>query len=156
MLLAVGAMVLLSTTLLNFNQSNFDSNMALIDSKSKILAVSLANSFIEEATGKSFDVATVNNSVTQLDQLSNIGKSSNESYPHFNDFDDYDGLELTVNSLPAAEFTIQCKVDYIDPSNPNVPASGKTWHKKITVSVFSDAMRDTVKMSQIFSCFYFR
>ena len=156
MLLSVGAMVLLSTTLLNYNQSNVDSNLTLLESKYSLLAISLANSLIEEATGKPFDSATTSGAVSSTSQLSTIGKSANESYPDFDDFDDYDDLEITETSLPAAEFNIRCKVDYVNPTNPNVPAGGKTWHKKITIFISSHALSNTVEMSQVYSYFYFR
>jgi hypothetical protein len=156
MLLSVGAMVLLSTTLLNYNQSSANSNLTLMESKYSLLAISLANSLIEEATGKPFDAKTVSSSISSTNQLSSIGLDSHETFPNFDDFDDYDDLEITERTLPAAEFNIRCKVDYINPANPNVPAGGRTWHKKITVFISSHALSNTVEMSQVYSYFYFR
>lgn len=159
MMLAAGAMMLLAVLVLNVNNSIYGTNATLMDTKFGILAVSLGTSIIEEATGKSFDVATCGNSVNDLNLLtpsSGLGPASGETYPNFNDFDDFNNFTKTFTNFPSAEFTVSCKVNYVLESDPSVITTSKTWHKRIDVFVASPSMKDTLKLSSVCSYWYFR
>lgn len=156
MMLTLGAMVLLGLVILRVNNGFLSTGVVLDQSKYEVLAVSLATSMIEEASGKAFDQNTDTSTVASVASLSNIGKESGEVYPHFNDFDDYNGLVKVDNTMPSASFTILCSVCYVNPANPDQTSGTKTWHKKMTVAVSSPLMADTVRMSSIYSYFYFR
>ncbi len=72
-------------------------------------------------------------------------------------------LSIIDNSMPAAEFSVDCVVEYIDDTNLDGKSSTRTWNKKITVYVSSPSMYgqdenkpDTVKMSAIHGHWYFR
>ena len=159
MMITLGAMMLLGTIILRVNAGFLSTNNVLLDSKFGVLAVSIATSVIEEATGKAFDATTDSNAVDNLADLTapgSLGKAPWEVYPFFNDFDDYNGLNIIDSTKSSAMFNIQCKVDYINPANPEVPSGIRTWHKKITVTVTSKSMEDTLRMSSINSYFYFR
>lgn len=89
-----------------------------------------------------------------------MGPAPGEHYPDFNDLDDFDGFETTINNLPSAEYNISAKVYYVDPftTGPDKKVNYRTWHKKINVYVTSPSMnneRDTVKLSSIYSYWYF-
>jgi len=157
MLITIGAMMLLSMVVLRVNNGFLNTNTVMMNSKYGVLAVSLATSIIEEATGKAYDEATVANSVSRTASLSSVGKETGEVYPDFDDFDDFDNLVKIDNTLPSAIFRIECQVDYINPGAPNTAVTPtKTWHKRINVIVTSQSMADTVRMSSIYSYFYFR
>ena len=156
MLITTAALMLLSLVVLRVNNGFLSTNTVMMESKFGVLAVSLATSMIEEANGKAFDHNTDSNSVSSTSQLSSIGPESGEVYPNFNDFDDFDNLVKIDSTLPSAVFKISCDVNYGTGSNPEVSSGSKTWHKKITVFVTSESMTDTVKMSTIYSYFYFR
>ncbi len=156
-LITLGAMMLLSIVVLNVNNNFNNTSSYLMNSKFNILAISLATSIIEEATGLAFDSATNNNTVTSTSSLSSIGPEAGETYTNFNDFDDFDGLVKIDSTMPSAIFKIECEVDYINPANPNIAITPtKNWHKKINVLVTSQSMEDTIRMSSIYSYFYFR
>lgn len=159
MLITIAALMLLSLVILRVNNNFLSTNTVLMENKFGVLAVSLATSTLEEAKGKAFDHNTDTLAVTDLTQLSSLGPESGETEPYFNDFDDYDGfVKLTENdsSYYPAPFKIECDVVYINPNNPDVASASKTWHKKLTVTVTSDFMQDTVVLSSIYSYFYFR
>ncbi len=159
MLLTIGAMVLLSTIMLRVNTVNFNSDSIRAEAQYGMLATSIATSIIEEAKGLAFDENTDTISVSNINDLTSaaaLGKESGETYETFNDFDDFDGYTKTDTTLHSAIFNIKCKVDYVDPSNINVPSFSNTWHKKITVLVSSPSMRDTIRESSIYSYWYFR
>ena len=159
MMITLGAMMLLGVVILRVNAGFLNTNNVLLDSKFGVLAVSIATSVIEEATGKAFDANTDSNSVDNLIDLTSpgsLGKASWEVYPNFNDFDDYNGLNIVDSTKSSAMFNIQCVVVYVNAANPEVTAGIRTWHKKITVTVSSKSMTDTLRMSSINSYFYFR
>ncbi len=156
MLITIAALMLLSLVVLRVNNGFLSTNTVMMESKFGVLAVSLATSMIEEANGKAFDHNTDSNAVTSTTELSSLGPESGEVYPNFNDFDDYDNLFRVDSTLPSAVFQIMCDVDYVTSANPEAVSGSKTWHKKITVAVTSESMTDTVKMSTIYSYFYFR
>ncbi len=163
--LSLGAMTLVALIILQVNTGFVMTSSTLLDNKLNILAISLASSVIEEANGKAFDAKTVVDAVsatTDLTYPGSLGSSHSETYPDFNDFDDYNGLSRTINNLSSAEFNILSEVCYVNPNNPDQVSSAPTWHKKITVSVTSKSMlnvdgtQDTIKMSSVFSYWHFR
>lgn len=159
MLITVAALTLLSMVIIRVNNNFLTTNDVLLDSKFGVLAVSLATSMIEEAKGKPFDLATTENSITDKNLLTNaasLGPAYGETYPNYNDFDDFNGLVKIDSTLPSAVFKIMCKVNYVNPSNPSGSINSTSWHKKITVNVTSKSMTDTVSMESIYSYFYFR
>ena len=158
-LVTLAALMLLSVTVLRVNSNLLSTDSVLMDTKFGVLAVSLGTSIIEEANKKAFDLAGSDDAITNLSLLTSpgsLGPSSGEIYPDFNDFDDYHGLIKRVDNMPSAIYDLHCKVYYINPANPNVNANVKTWHKKIEVEVTSPNMADTIRISSVFSYWYFR
>ena len=163
--LSLGAMTLVALVILQVNTGFVMTSSNLLDNKLNILAISLASSIIEEASGKSFDANTINIAASATSDLTypgSLGKSNTESYPNFNDFDDYNGLKITSNNLGSAEFEITSEVCYVKSNDPDKKSSLPTWHKKITVYVTSkslqtaEGLQDTVAVSSIFSYWHFR
>lgn len=165
MMITLGALALLSLVVLRVNNGFLNTSSVLLDSKLGVLATSVATSMIEEATGKAFDENTDSTSVTSLSDLtlpSQLKPESGESYPDFDDIDDYNGFKKVDNTMPAAEFHINCTVSYVKDTDLDKAASTRTWHKKITVHVSSpsmlgqDEVPDTLTMSAVYSYWYFR
>lgn len=156
MLITIGALALLSIVILRVNNNFLSTSTVLMENKFGVLAVSVGTSILEEAKGKSFDHNTDTMAVTSLAGLTSIGPESGEVDPLFNDFDDYDGLVRHDSTMPSAPFKIECDVNFINPDNPDGTTTSKTWHKKLTVTVTSDFMTDTIRLSSIYSYFYFR
>jgi hypothetical protein len=154
MLLALGAVILLSMLSLRINNTTISTQSTIVNSKMGLMAVSIAQSVIEEANNKAFDEISISAFVSDLNKLTlptQLKAESGEKYPDFDDFDDYNNFNRT-DTIPTADiFKVKCKVYYIDPSAPNVPVSTRGWHKKIDVSVISETMRDTIKISSVFS-----
>jgi hypothetical protein len=154
MMLTMGAMIMLSILILRVNNNQLRSQDTMQNSKYGLLAISVASSVIEDANKKAFDEATVNNSVTStasLTTVANLGPESGETYDTFDDIDDYNNYTKTDSSMPSAVFNIKCTVCYVSASTPDITSATPTWNKKITVYVTSKSIRDTVKLSQVFS-----
>ena len=158
-LLTLGAMVLLSLLILRARNSFLSTNTVMMNSKFSILATSLAQSQIEEIKKKAFDENTVAgpaNSTSQLTQANKLGPETGETYPNFNDVDDFNGYTTVDSTLPSAVFDIRCEVYYVNPNNPDAVSNSRTWSKNILVEVTSPSMGDTVKVSSVFSYWVFR
>ena len=164
-LLSIGAIMLLTFLILRFNSIQLTSAEAAYNAKFGIVANSLANSLIEEAKDKLFDAVVFDTTKTiaspsdfSPSASTNFGPEAGEVYPNFDDFDDYHNL-FVLDSLSlknpttglATAFEIRSNIDYVTDANPDVKSGIKTYHKRMTVSVFSDAMIDTVKISTVFS-----
>lgn len=163
MMITMGALMLLALVVLRVNNGFFNTSSVLLDSKLGVLATSVATSVIEEATGKAFDHNTDSTSVADLTKLSStLGPETGETRSTFNDFDDFDGYSAIDTTMPAADFTVDCVVDYVNDTNLDGKTSTRTWHKKITVFVSSPSMLgdddvpDTIAMSAVYSYWYFR
>ena len=161
MMLSMGAMMLLSFLILRFNSVQLTSAQASYNAKFGIVATSLASSMLEEAKDNVFDeiVLDTTKQITSASELSTtLGPDAGEVYPNFDDFDDYNGL-VHIDSLSLknpqtgapTKFEIRSKVEYVNDLSPDVKSSVNTYHKKITVSVTSSAMIDTVRLASIFS-----
>lgn len=158
MLLALGALALLSFLVLRVNSTQITSLDDMQNTKYGLLAVSLATSVLEDANRRAFDNNTINKAVTVLDSLTpkgSLGPETGETYDTFDDIDDYNNYTRLDSTSKVAAYRINCKVEYVDTTNPNQAAGTATWHKKITVKVTSKSIKDTVTLSQIFSYWTF-
>lgn len=156
-LLAVGAMILLSVLILRVNGTFLTTGTTLMDTKFDVLATSIATSEIEEISSKAFDNYTVSNPTTNVNYLSSpLGPESGETYANFDDIDDYNGYVKIDSSMPSAVFKAVCNVSYVNPNDLDHTTESKTWFKKITISVSSISMADTVTISTIYSYWVFR
>ena len=157
-LMSIGAMMLLSILVLRVNNSFSNTSTVLQNSKLGILATSIATSQIEEISRLAFDECTDSNSTNSLTALTpagSLGPETGEVYPNYNDIDDYNGFSKTDTSMTAV-FKVYCKVEYVSDTSPDVASAVPTWNKKISITVTSPSMTDTVKMSTIYSYWYFR
>jgi hypothetical protein len=164
-LLSIGALFLLTLTVLRVNNSILVTDSVMQESKFGILATSLATSLIEKASKKAFDANTFDDAVSTLSELtpsSGLGPGSGEVAPDLcNDFDDFNGYVDSVTNLPSAKFYLAAKVCYVNPNNPDGKITTQSWHKKMTVTVTSSNLnnkneRDTLRLSTIYSYWHFR
>jgi hypothetical protein len=160
MFITLGALALLGTILVTMHKNFGMNNQVIIQSKLGVTAVSLAESIVEEASGKAFDKATDDNAAsatTSLTTVANLGLETGEYFPDsVNDFDDYNNYNKTVSFDKGGTFSLKCKISYINPTTPEVDQVNPTWHKKLSITVTSKDMIDTIRTEYIFSYFYFR
>lgn len=174
MLLTVGAVILLGTTVITVNNSSLHHGTILQVTQVGVYGISLATSVIEEASGKSFDQNTDNAEVSLPSSMSaTLGPESGEtttppSTGYFNDFDDYNGLTKKDTVAGVDIFTTKIKVYYVSDVAPEVKSGTQTFFKRMDVMVIpsgtADTSRlkmglatgDTIKLSYIYSYFNFR
>jgi hypothetical protein len=160
MILSIGALLLLSLTVLRVNNTILQTDSVMMDSKFGILATSIATSLIEKASKKAFDANTFEDAVSSLSGLTpanGLGPGTGETTPeNFNDFDDFDGYTEQITNLPSAVFDVSCEVCYVNPTNPDGKLNTQSWHKKMKVKVSSPSSQDTINLSTIYSYWHFR
>jgi hypothetical protein len=181
MVLSILAMLLLSISVLTINRQTLTTNDTLMSSRYGLMALSLANTIIQDASGLAFDENTAiqGSSVTSLTQLtlpSALGLDTGESASNPNTFDDFDDyncyrttpktdviiVDATVTPNKTMTFYSLCKVDYVDGTNPNNVMTTQTWHKRLMISVYSNDLKDpwtglvdTLKLSTVYSYYYY-
>jgi hypothetical protein len=164
--MTLGSMFILAMVVLRVNNTFLSTSDVMYNTKFGVLAVSLGSSVIEDASGKAFDAQTDTTSITDVNLLTahtGLGPKSGEYYPHFNDFDDFNGFTKTDSTMPSAVFNVSCRVCYVEVSGSAiVEVSKKTWHKKIEITVTSpswkrvDGTLESVKLSSIYSYWFAR
>jgi hypothetical protein len=163
MFLSIGAIILLSIGTLAMNRGFEASDRVMRSSKYAIIATSIASSLIEEATGKAFDESSTDKLVwnpADLTPAGKLGLDAGETALTRDDVDDYSGMSRsdTVAIGDASKrivYTTQCTVTYDDPASPDSPYGSQNWHKKISVTVTSPAMTDTIRQQVLYSYFRF-
>lgn len=170
MMLTLAAFMLLGVVILSVNTGLMQVNTTMNNSRVDIMAVSLATSIMEDATGIAFDentTAAAITSTTPLTASSSLGLDGSENRNNpvgFDDFDDYNCYrtvaKLDTVIIPGTTkkfiFNTFCAVDYVDPNNPDNSTTSKTYFKKIKLRVFTPGMDDTVRMSTVYGYWYFR
>jgi len=178
MMMVVAALSILGILVLNTNTTVLETNDTQNLSEFGINAISLATSLVEEANGKMFDEVIADsttpalNTPVSLTSVANLGADGGETYRtagnDFDDFDDFDGLILLYKSpadssltagaakefvIPGirAAYIVRARVDYVSAADLDAASASPTWHKKITVTVTSPAIKDTLVYPAIMS-----
>jgi len=153
-LLTMGAMMLVSISSLRFNTIMLQDSTVETENKVYLTAFSLADDMIEEIKNKSFDEATLLYPTTATSILTppdSLGPEHGEVYPNFDDIDDYNNYSKLISAPHAEDYTVSCKVFYVDGNNPDNPSSIQTFYKKVTVTVSSPFLQNNVNLSYVFT-----
>jgi hypothetical protein len=170
-LFAIGALVIFGMFLKSSNQLMSANTQLSEQNEYYLTGLSLAESIISEAKTKAFDEKTVSGTVTVADSLSaGLGTDGfAESVPSpdtlstsspfsatsagylsivkFDDIDDYNGYTRTVNTPRAEGYKLSVKVVYASATYPDSTLATKSFCKKMTVTVKSPYMPDSLTVS---------
>jgi hypothetical protein len=153
-ILAIGSIFLLSLASLSFNGALLQSNTVEIENKVYLTAFSLADDMIEEIKGKAYDENTLTfptvNRAT-LTPTGSLGKEGGETYPYFDDVDDYNNFSKDADAPHAESYHIAVKVYYVSETDPNVTSSTQTFDKRVDVTVSSPYLNHNVLLSFVFT-----
>jgi len=150
MLLVLGAMTLLSITMLSVNRVLVEQERASMEGAFQLVATSLAQQVIEKAIGKGFDEVVLSDPPTALPDsfttAGSLGPEAGESYPSFDDIDDFSGYIRTDTTDAGVAYPMNAQVEYVDGSSPDGPAeTSPTFFKRLKVTVSSPYLsNDTV------------
>jgi len=181
MMITILAMLLLSISILTINRQTMTTNDTMMSSRYGLMALSLGNSIIQDATALSYDEKTghggsVSDS-TQFTASASLGLDGTAelaSNPNtFDDFDDYNCykttpktdviiVDATVTPNKTMTFNSLCQVDYVQSGNPSVVSSTQTWSKRMMIKIYSPDLinsftnkPDTLRLSTVFSYYFF-
>jgi hypothetical protein len=140
MLQTIGALGLLSLLILNANRAVLGNTRTVYTGQYATTAISIAQSYVLEATVKEYDNKTIGLPLTtDVAKFSTIlGPETGEtSIGKFNDVDDYNGYAamLTMPTDPLTGYNVSMIVEYVDENDYSVVRSSPTFYKRITVSV---------------------
>ena len=154
LLLVLGALILFGLTMLSTNRYVINQNESNIQREFEFYGISLAQSFIEEAKTKAFDTSVVNatvNSPDELTQWDQLGPGVGETYPNFDDVDDYNGLTLT-DSTGRDEFDVSIEVGYIlNETDPETIVNSRSWYKRMNVTISNPFLIQPLVLGFVFS-----
>ena len=155
MLLVLGAMMLMSMLILSSNRAVLENSDMVAQGGYRLMATSLGQAVIEEAGPKEFDEVVVGTPPTDLPSgftaPGTLGPDSGESYPDFDDVDDFNGLERDITAADSVGYHLSVQVGYVDAADPNTVISSRTFFKKMDVTVSSDYFPGDTVLSYIFS-----
>ena len=159
-LLTLGALILLSFTIMNVNKILNENDELLNKTRFGLEVVALATSIIEEASQLPFDEVSWDS--TKIDKkpsdftlFTSLGPDFGETdYASFDDFDDFHNYTIAETTLQNI-YNISCNVGYVTLSNPDSIVNPRSLYKNLTVTVTSPSCDDTVRMSYIHGYWYF-
>jgi hypothetical protein len=154
MMLTIAALILLGTTVLTVNRNNLNHGTILQQTELGIYAVSLATSYMQNATSLAFDEQTVVRpalpSLASLTTTANFGCEYNHLHPlqtgqelhelagvpsTFDDIDDYYGFNVDTTIANVDRFHVTATVYYVSANQPYSRIAGPTWLKRIDLCV---------------------
>ncbi|MDP2362917.1 MAG: hypothetical protein Q8M94_04005 [Ignavibacteria bacterium] len=164
-MLAIGSLFLLSMTSMNFNSALLHSNTAELENKVYLTAFSLADDLIEEIKQKAYDENTLVFPTVNRSTLTPAGSFGcnkvggvfisidGETYPFFDDIDDYNNYSRDADAPHAEKYHISAEVYYVSETNPDSKSYTQTFHKRVDVTVSSPYLylNKTVKLTFIFT-----
>ncbi|MFQ5800071.1 MAG: hypothetical protein ACE5H0_15450 [Bacteroidota bacterium] len=149
-MLTLAALVLVSIAVLNANRMIVDSDQEMYEGEALDLAVSYAEGILEEIATKRFDENALDSTYqdpSEFTSASALGPESAESFTPwpdvapwnsismFDDVDDYDGYDRTVDSERLRGFKLTAKVYYVTETNLDQESSVQTYLKRVEVNV---------------------
>ncbi|MCH8494622.1 MAG: hypothetical protein LAT57_03200 [Balneolales bacterium] len=161
-LFLMAAMVLFSILVTNSNRIFVRNTAMMVNSEVEFNAISVGQSIIDEARTKAFDEVTAgggsrigdpdvihpNNVPGAFTPSNSLGPESGEVYPNFNDFDDYNNLNIT-RTTGYGDFEISARVFYVNPSNITVNVGARTTMKRLEVVVSNENLPNDVTLSYV-------
>jgi len=162
--LVLASVVLLSLLMLQINTNTVEGSEALQQLQLEHTAVAMAQQFIEEAKSKKFDanVGVIPPSAMPggFTPWNSLGHGWWESYPNFNDVDDYHNFNRTIyvngttfnpNATSGIPFTVNIQVHYVSDANPDASVSSNTFFKRMRVTVTSSWIPSSIVVKHVFS-----
>jgi hypothetical protein len=154
------SVVLLTTLMVQINASTNESRDALFELEIAHTAASIAQQYLEEIKSKQFDalssVIPTSSMPGGFTAWNSLGHGWWETYPNYNDVDDYHGFTRT-HYLNGIDYSVAIQVHYVRDTAPDAAYNDETFFKRVTVTVTSsyltDPNMDTIVLKQVFSYF---
>ena len=154
MLILLGAIMIYGIFSVSVNDARFKNEYRIIQSQFEILAVAIANSYLEEGKSKEFDEVFTGTPPTTLPDNftdpASMGTDTGETYPNFDDLDDFNSYSLTDTSSIGFVYTVSISVTYVTTSDFSTASASRTFYKRMDVTVSSPDLTSNIVMSRIY------
>lgn len=166
-LLTICAMMLLTTILLNFYKLLSNNSDTIQGGQDGILQTTLATSYMELASGLSFDSVSdtsdeaigAPSKLTPYNKLGPEAGSGEDSIAAFNDFDDFNNYMIEEQANGSTRtYKTTFKVSYVSPGNIENVISAQSFTKRLdlkTWRTFPPGKTDTLRLSMVMGYFHF-
>jgi len=140
---------------LTVNSALLENNTRVLQSEFEFTAIALGDALLEEVWPKAFDDTTVSLLVdivpAAFTDPSALGPEGAESYPNFDDVDDYNTLSLSGTAGNGMTYTLTVSVVYVTEDDTENYTTTETFLKRVDVTVNSDYLSNEITTSHIFS-----
>lgn len=153
LILILASFFVLSILVLMVNSNLLEDQDQLGKSKATFNALLEAKNIFEEIKTKSFDENYLAIAKYNKDSLTNFYKfgPEGESYPQFDDIDDYQNYEREVNYKDVKRYKLKLNVNYISEDNPNQIILNNSFFKQVSILCFDESQNQIFELKQIFS-----
>jgi len=157
-LITIAALALVVLTVLNFSKSSLNTQDNLIYNKEYILTTTAAQSLLEEISNKAFDEKIINGAIitNASNFTSALAPESGESYPNFDDIDDFNNFSKKDSIPDLGVFNFKVNINYVN--DDLVYSASNTYHKAVNIKVTNKNLKnpftgivDTISISTVFS-----
>jgi hypothetical protein len=172
-LLTLGALILVSVIILNFNITANNVSASLDYDRYRMEAVSVLTSHIEQMSQYFFDEASTDTSnekfLANFTAPNMLGIDGNDN-GIYDDIDDMRGLAVTDTGISGVRYIVRYDVDYVTlNANQIVHSDARQYHKRIKITVIdgytppliyhynnnSQKIRDTLSVSVVVSYWFY-
>ncbi len=157
MILSLGAMLIFALTSIGFNKAYLHTTTVETENKVYLTAFSLADDMLEEIKARSFDEKTIQFTTANLASLTTtgafgieLGETSGNSKT-FDDIDDFHNYQRLISAPHAEDYNVKCKIEYVDGNDPDKVSSTQTFYKRVTVTVSSPFLRNSVELKYVYT-----
>lgn len=152
-ILVIGSIFLFSILALSINRNITEQYTDNYDNEAVVTASSIGQSILETIQVKAYDENTVSSDIYYSSQLSTpLGTESGESSDTlFDDIDDYDNYQSTIQMTRLDSFRVSVDVYYINQSNPDIAVTSPTFSKRIDVEVNNTYLENPIRLYSIVS-----
>lgn len=154
MMMLVMAIAILGRYSLTVNDALAKNEIHVLQSEYELNSVSIVEGIFRRAGLNSFDENTVSglprNIPDDFTAFGSLGPETGESYPNFDDIDDYNGLTLVDTADNGMTYTVSITTGYVYASDKNTFLGVRSTLKRMDVTIVSDYLRNDITLSRIY------
>ena len=154
MILLIAAIAILGRYSLTVNDALAGNETRVLQSEFALNAVSIAEQIFQQAWLRSYDENTVSGPAINIPGdftvHEHMGPDGSETYPDFDDIDDYDGLSIVDTAGNGMTYKLTVTVGYIDASDKDAIITTRSDLKRMDVTVASDYLMNSITLTRLF------
>ncbi len=145
--ITLGALMLLSYSVLTFNRSLSTLNTSISQNRYRMEALAILDTYAEQAKQQFFDESTLdtssNKALSDLSMPAQLGTDANDA-GLIDDFDDYNNQTFTDTGQSGVLYNIGFQVDYVILQGDSlIQTNTRQYHKRMQISIW-DAFSDPI------------